>query len=357
MADDERTAYSPEVTPKSTASSAPSPPAVPSKRSLASLASPSLASPSLSSPSLAAPSPTSPSLEKTSARSQVLTHASPYHAFCKEQRPSLPPGLNNAEREAFLGQRWKALADSEKARYKVGGAVPRTPFQVFCKEQRPLLPPYLRNAAREKRLGQLWRALDAAEKSRYQEDSLAMEHLDGQTVLTTTSPSTPAGPSFEFRDQDMEGRSRVKRGKGKAKGGDASAASTAMPTATSPVSPASRAQSTPPTLTILPTARTSAAVTPAESYDGEPSAWHQRGYGQQRLYGQQPPRQQMTGMAGMAELPWLPSVPALSALPTAPAMPAMPGGGLISSTSDHFGAVVPGSLVEQALANVLEYFE
>ena len=43
----------------------------------------------------------------------------PYTNFCSEQRPLLPPGLLNAQRERVLGQRWRALTVAEKAPYIV----------------------------------------------------------------------------------------------------------------------------------------------------------------------------------------------------------------------------------------------
>jgi hypothetical protein len=45
---------------------------------------------------------------------------SPYHEFCREQRPLLPPGIKNADREKTMGQRWKELSKVEKAAYKQG---------------------------------------------------------------------------------------------------------------------------------------------------------------------------------------------------------------------------------------------
>ena len=104
-------------------------------------------------------------------KSKYQTGGTPYHEFCKEQRPLLPPGLRNADREALLGERWRALSEAEKAS-RAGVAVsdvkPRVnPYTNFCKEQRPLLPPELRNAEREAFLGQRWRALSVAEKAPY----------------------------------------------------------------------------------------------------------------------------------------------------------------------------------------------
>eukprot|EP00964_Phaeocystis_antarctica_P030121 scaffold16977_cov69-Phaeocystis_antarctica.AAC.1 len=33
---------------------------------------------------------------------------SPYRAFCREQRPLLPTGMKNSDREKALGQMWRA---------------------------------------------------------------------------------------------------------------------------------------------------------------------------------------------------------------------------------------------------------
>ena len=106
-------------------------------------------------------------------KAKYQTGGTPYYEFCREQRPLLPPGLRNADREALLGERWRALSEAEKAS-RAGIAVsdinttPRVnPYTNFCKEQRPLLSPELRNAEREALLGQRWRALSVAEKAPY----------------------------------------------------------------------------------------------------------------------------------------------------------------------------------------------
>ena len=47
--------------------------------------------------------------------------------FCQEQRPLLPRGLRNAEREQTLGRMWKSLPDEEKAKYKAEDGTVRKP--------------------------------------------------------------------------------------------------------------------------------------------------------------------------------------------------------------------------------------
>ena len=54
----------------------------------------------------------------TPTSSEKGLYSNPYVIFCQEQRPFLPTGLRNAERERYLGRMWKALSEEEKARYK-----------------------------------------------------------------------------------------------------------------------------------------------------------------------------------------------------------------------------------------------
>ena len=46
-------------------------------------------------------------------------YTSPYHEFCREQRPLLPP-LTNSDREKKIGQMWKELSEAGRAVYKQG---------------------------------------------------------------------------------------------------------------------------------------------------------------------------------------------------------------------------------------------
>ena len=90
----------------------------------------------------------------------------------------------------FLRQQWKALSKPDKAHYKANGIQrrnrARSPYNAFCREQRPLLPPDLRNAKREVALGQLWAALSGAERAKY------------FTPAPKPRPAPPSAP-FQFR--------------------------------------------------------------------------------------------------------------------------------------------------------------
>ena len=138
-------------------------------------------------PSIAGPSGSSPAPPVKQA------YTSPYHAFCKDERPLLPPGLRNAQRETLLGQKWKALSAAERAKYKVGQAACVRPFHVFCQHQRPLLPPTLRNAEREKLLGTMWKALSSAEKAIFSDVGAA--DPAAVPVYVVASAVQAAGPS------------------------------------------------------------------------------------------------------------------------------------------------------------------
>ena len=59
-----------------------------------------------------------PSKAKPSVKPQPYT--SPYHEFCREQRPLLPRGIKNADREKLIGQKWKQLTKAEKEAYEKG---------------------------------------------------------------------------------------------------------------------------------------------------------------------------------------------------------------------------------------------
>eukprot|EP00964_Phaeocystis_antarctica_P084229 scaffold53019_cov71-Phaeocystis_antarctica.AAC.2 len=45
---------------------------------------------------------------------------SPYRAFCREQRPLLPSGMKNSDREKALGQMWRELTNAGRATYHRG---------------------------------------------------------------------------------------------------------------------------------------------------------------------------------------------------------------------------------------------
>ena len=65
----------------------------------------------------APPPPPTPAPPAERARSSPYN---PYRAFCREQRPHLPPALLNRERELILGQMWEGLSRTEKARFGIG---------------------------------------------------------------------------------------------------------------------------------------------------------------------------------------------------------------------------------------------
>ena len=155
---------------------------------------------------------------------------SPYHAFCKVQRPRLAPGLRNAQRETLLGQKWKALSDIEKAKYKVEQAASVRPFCVFSQHQRPLLPRGLRNAEREKLLGQMWKALSETQKAAFSnEGPTATPVLATATATADPSPAVQPARVQPARVQPA----RAKRAKAAAAG----SATTPSPTAAPPLSP------------------------------------------------------------------------------------------------------------------------
>ena len=47
-------------------------------------------------------------------------YTSPYREFCREQRPFLPSGMKNADREKALGQMWRELTNAGRATYHRG---------------------------------------------------------------------------------------------------------------------------------------------------------------------------------------------------------------------------------------------
>ena len=52
----------------------------------------------------APPGPASAPRAKKQASSYHVAKASPYHEFCREQRPLLPPNMSNSDREKLLGE-------------------------------------------------------------------------------------------------------------------------------------------------------------------------------------------------------------------------------------------------------------
>ena len=64
--------------------------------------------------------PARPMLPSATTPAQKPAYTSPYHVFCREQRPLLPAGLKNAGREKAMGQMWKELTQAERAAYQQG---------------------------------------------------------------------------------------------------------------------------------------------------------------------------------------------------------------------------------------------
>jgi hypothetical protein len=63
------------------------------------------------------PAPPTPLISAPPAKKTPIL----YFAFCREQRPLLPPFLTNGEREKWLSLRWKDLSAAEKATYRAQG--------------------------------------------------------------------------------------------------------------------------------------------------------------------------------------------------------------------------------------------
>ena len=49
-----------------------------------------------------------------------IEFTSPYHRFCKANRPTLPTHLKNSERERLLGEMWKSLGKDGREAFKSG---------------------------------------------------------------------------------------------------------------------------------------------------------------------------------------------------------------------------------------------
>ena len=135
-------------------------------------------------PEVPAPRPPAPAPPPTKKPSS-------YHAFCNEQRPLLPAGLRNAERERALGQKWKALSVTERSYYQG-----ETGYHVFCRQQRPLLPASMPNTEREMLVGQQWRALSLAERDRFR--AIGRAHAPAPRPVVALAP-TPASTSLTFQ--------------------------------------------------------------------------------------------------------------------------------------------------------------
>ena len=65
-----------------------------------------------------------PTAEPTVDPSAKAEFTSPYHLFCKANRPMLPTNLKNADREKLLGEMWKSLSKEGRGAYRTGLALP-----------------------------------------------------------------------------------------------------------------------------------------------------------------------------------------------------------------------------------------
>ena len=159
---------------------------------------------------------------------------SAFQAFSQEQRPLLTGPFASGETMKVLSQRWKELSKTEKAHYKVNGVerrnIARSPYYAFCQAQRPLLPPGLRNAQREVTLGKLWADLSGMEKAKYAPVTAAP--VPAQALPTASWSNHRSAPPAPEEDS-----SRGKRAKTAARESP-SAALTTAPLSAQPPAPA-----------------------------------------------------------------------------------------------------------------------
>ena len=76
------------------------------------------------------PLPTARPVPVKESEPSLRQTGSAYHRFSMEQRPLLPQEMPKGEREKLLGQRWRALPEAKRARYKAAGQarpIPRHP--------------------------------------------------------------------------------------------------------------------------------------------------------------------------------------------------------------------------------------
>ena len=127
-----------------------------------------------------------------------------YHSFAREQRPLLSEGRSPGEREKLLSQRWKALSKAEKAHYKGCEGSTQTPsrlaYSAFCRVQRPFLPPTLPNAQREVVLGELWARLPERERAEYRV---------GGSRAPVPAPTPPTASALLGEDGSKNKRSKT----------------------------------------------------------------------------------------------------------------------------------------------------
>ena len=112
-------------------------------------------------------------------------YSNPYVIFCQEQRPFLPTGLRNAERERYLGRMWKALSEEEKSRYK-GRAVKPDPA--------PSMEPVVRQSSGPLTTGQPAAAASGSASSSSSSSSSSPSIYNYATPLSWPVSSLPSPP-------------------------------------------------------------------------------------------------------------------------------------------------------------------
>ena len=137
-------------------------------------------------------------MSKSQKRPASLNERAPtnaYQAFALERRPLLPNDMRRGEREKLLGQLWKALTKTEKDQWTVKSSAytQPNPYHAFCKKHRSLLPPALQNQERDIALGQMWRALSETERAKYKADG--SRALPGPNTATALLPPTTYAPT------------------------------------------------------------------------------------------------------------------------------------------------------------------
>ena len=186
-----------------------------------------------------------------------------YHSFAQEQRPLLKDS-SPGEREKLLSQRWKALSKAEKANYKGCDDTTQTPrrsaYSAFCRAQRPLLPPTLPNATREEVLGQLWAALPERERAAYLVGGSRAPVPVPAPAAPAPAPATASVP-LEKNGSEKDG-SKNKKAKTAASMVSPSAPENTATPLTAPLAPLTA--SAPPFLAL--TAPSSAPTSPTASH-------------------------------------------------------------------------------------------
>ena len=140
-----------------------------------------------------------PSMQLSTLTAGTKTaRTNPYQAFCREQRPLLPAGMLNADREALLADRWRALPEAERARYKVvGHARAVAPAQALHAHPATAPAPACAHSAWDAEattLGDRWSSFWSAKKSKTTAESANAGTLVPLPVRAVPS-GAPAAPS------------------------------------------------------------------------------------------------------------------------------------------------------------------